>query len=274
MLEAFFLEAPDGGQRYCLFHASTAAPRALLLYVHPFAEELNKTRRMAALQSRALAESGIAVLQIDLKGCGDSSGDFGDASWQDWLDDIEAARQWLAARFPGTALWLWGLRAGCLLASAAARAGPGWAGQLWWQPPASGKLLAQQWLRLKAAGEMLGGGGGAAKAAMEQLRQQLAAGETVEIAGYSCAASLILGLEAATLQAPGPQPLIWLELSRDVEAPSLTPVATKQIETWRAAGTPLAAEAVTGPAFWATTEIEEAPLLLQATQRLLLESLA
>ncbi|MDI4631685.1 hydrolase 2, exosortase A system-associated [Pelomonas sp. V22] len=274
MVEAFFLEAPDGGQRYCLFHSSTAAPRALLLYIPPFAEELNKTRRMAALQSRALAEAGIAVLQIDLKGCGDSSGDFGDASWQAWLDDITLARQWLQARHPGLPLWLWGLRAGCLLASAAAQAQPGVAGQLWWQPPASGKLLAQQWLRLKAAGEMLGGGANAAKGAMDQLRQQLAAGEAVEIAGYTCAASLILGLEAATLQAPGPQALIWLELSRDAEAPALTPVATKQIDAWRAAGTPLTAEAVSGPAFWATTEIEEAPLLLQATRRLLLEALS
>lgn len=271
MPEAFFLEAPDGGQRYCLFHAASAAePRALLLYVPPFAEELNKTRRMAALQARELAAAGVAVLQIDLKGCGDSSGDFGEATWQAWLDDIALARQWLQARHPGRPLWLWGLRAGCLLASAAAQSQPSWSGQLWWQPPASGKILAQQWLRLKAAGEMLGGN---AKAAMDQMRQQLAAGEPVEIAGYICAAPLILGLETATLQAPGSQPLIWLELSRDAEAPALTPVASKQIDSWRAAGTPIAAEAVSGPAFWATTEIEEAPQLLQATRRLMLEAL-
>lgn len=270
MVDAFFLEAPDGGQRYCLFHASPAEPRALLLYVHPFAEELNKTRRMAALQARELAQAGIAVLQIDLKGCGDSSGDFAEASWQAWLDDISRARRWLQDRYPGKPLWLWGLRAGCLLASAAALSQPGWAGQLWWQPPASGKLLAQQWLRLKAAGEMMGGG---AKGVMDQMRQQLAAGESVEIAGYICTAALILGLEAATLHSPGEQQLIWLELSRDADAPALTPVAIKQIDNWRAAGTPVAAEAVSGPAFWATTEIEEAPQLLQATRRLLLEAL-
>lgn len=273
MPEAFFLEAPDGGQRYCIFHAGAAEPRALLLYVHPFAEEMNKTRRMAALQARALADAGVAVLQIDLKGCGDSSGDFGDASWQGWLDDLALACQWLLARHPTLPLWLWGLRAGCLLASATAQTLSGIAGQLWWQPPSSGKLLVQQWLRLKAAGEMLGAGGGAAKGAMDQLRQQLAAGEAVEIAGYSCAASLILGLEAATLHSPGSQPLIWLELSRDAEAPALTPIGIKQTEAWRATGTPLVAEAVTGPAFWATTEIEEAPLLLLATQKLLLEAL-
>ena len=43
--------------------------------VKAWAEEMNKARRMAALQARLLAENGYAVLQIDLHGCGDSSGD-------------------------------------------------------------------------------------------------------------------------------------------------------------------------------------------------------
>ncbi len=69
--------------------------RGAVVYVHPFAEEMNKSRRMAALQSRALAAAGFAVLQIDLLGCGDSSGDFGDASWDEWIDDVLLAVRWL-----------------------------------------------------------------------------------------------------------------------------------------------------------------------------------
>ena len=71
------------------------------------------------MQARALAASGCEVLQIDLCGCGDSSGDFGDASWQDWLDDVVAAHAWLRAHSDAP-LTLWGLRAGCLLAADAA----------------------------------------------------------------------------------------------------------------------------------------------------------
>ncbi len=74
--EAFFLPVANAqhSQRFCLFHpAQGRASGAPLLYLHPFAEEMNKSRRMAALQSRALAEHGYAVLQIDLLGCGDSS---------------------------------------------------------------------------------------------------------------------------------------------------------------------------------------------------------
>ena len=66
-----------------------------MVYIHPFAEEMNKARRMAALQSRALAAAGFDVLQIDLLGCGDSSGDFGDATWNDWVNDVVHGCRWL-----------------------------------------------------------------------------------------------------------------------------------------------------------------------------------
>ena len=80
--ESFFLPIDEGrnGQRFCLFHrAHGDVTKGSILYIHPFAEEMNKSRRMAALQARALAKAGYAVLQLDLLGCGDSSGDFGDA---------------------------------------------------------------------------------------------------------------------------------------------------------------------------------------------------
>jgi esterase/lipase len=52
-------------------------------------------------------------------GCGDSSGDFGDATWDGWLADVELAYQYLRQRSSAT-IWLWGLRAGCLIAASAA----------------------------------------------------------------------------------------------------------------------------------------------------------
>ncbi|WP_229425321.1 hypothetical protein [Massilia sp. Se16.2.3] len=77
--DAFFLDT-QGGRRFCLYHAPIGECRGALVYVHPFAEEMNRSRRMAALQARALAARGIGVLQLDLHGCGDSVGDFGDAT--------------------------------------------------------------------------------------------------------------------------------------------------------------------------------------------------
>ena len=55
--EVFFLPAA-GGQRFCIFHPPRGSvARGAVLYVHPFAEEMNKSRRMAALFSRTLSES-------------------------------------------------------------------------------------------------------------------------------------------------------------------------------------------------------------------------
>jgi len=77
---------------------------------------MNKARRMAALQSRRLAAAGYSVLQIDLFGCGDSSGDFADARWEIWKQDLRLALGWLKPRVAGP-LGLWGLRLGATLAA-------------------------------------------------------------------------------------------------------------------------------------------------------------
>ena len=261
--EAFFLPASDAAadQRFCVFHpAQTPLPRALIVYVHPFAEEMNKSRRMAALQSRAFAASGCSVLQIDLLGCGDSSGDFEDARWQAWIDDVVRAGQWLqrAARAP---LWLWGLRAGCLIATAAAAQLDAPCNLLFWQPPTSGKPLLQQFLRLKLAADMAAGTG-----VMENLKRRLADGDSVEIAGYTLGADLARGIDSARLAPPPAQPgrVEWLEVSSRAEA-TLLPASQPAIEQWRAAGWNLRTRIANGPAFWQTVEIEEAPALIDAT---------
>jgi uncharacterized protein len=271
-VEAFFLGAEAGfiGQRFCLFHPPRGgSARGLVLYAHPFAEEMNKSRRMAALQSRALAGSGYGVLQIDLLGCGDSSGDFGDATWSGWIDDIVRAAGWLT-RHAAAPLWLWGLRAGCLLAANAARQLDIACNFLFWQPPAAGKLLLQQFLRLRVAADMLSG---ASVGAMAALRGQLAAGASVDVAGYTLTSDMAAGLEGATLLPPATSQqggrLEWIELSSLAEAPPLGPASQQAVGAWRDAGCSVHSQVVPGPAFWQTAEIVEAPALLAATVRAL-----
>lgn len=267
--DIFFLPAANSGhgeQRLCLFHAPPATfqgvPRSKILYLHPFAEEMNKSRRMAALACRALAQAGHAVLQIDLRGCGDSSADFGDANWADWQADVRLGLDWLDTHVPDAPdapLWLWGLRAGCLLAAA------DWGrpvNHVFWQPMPSGKLALQQFLRLKLAAEMAGGAG---KGLMEQMKAELAAGRAVEVAGYALGAGLASGLEAARLDPAGtPGRIEWLELSLREDA-TLAPASEQALQRWRDAGWAVRARLVQGPGFWATTEIETAPALIAAT---------
>jgi len=246
------------GRLFYLFHPAAASPpRGAVLYAHPFAEELNRSRRMAALQARLLAENGYAVLLPDLYGCGDSGGDFADATWEGWLEDLDTARRWLQARVRAPLL-LWGTRCGCLLLDALAhrdKLQP--EASLYWQPVVSGEQHLAQFLRLRVAAGMMAGGGENSR----QLRERLAHGEALEVAGYTLAPTLAAGLAGARLQAPPGGALRWLEVSQEAE-PSLSPIGARTVVGWRG---PVVAAAVAGPPFWATQEISEVPALLTAT---------
>ena len=272
-LDAFFQPAPDGGQRLYLHHTPPTGQvlKGAVLYIHPWAEEMNKSRRMAAMTSRALAAQGWAVLQVDLLGCGDSSGDFGDATWQAWTNDVIRAAQWLTARHPGVPLWLWGLRAGALLATAAAPHINAPMNLLFWQPSLHGKVVLQQFLRLRAAAQLADGNG---QAVLKATRADLTAGKTVEVAGYALGAGLSRGLEEATLHPPPVQPgrLVWLEVSTQIET-TMSPASESAWPLWQHAGWHVEAHVVTGPPFWQTTEIEDAPALIAATLSALQTSL-
>lgn len=274
--EAFFHPATrGGGHRLYLHHTPPQGTpvRSAVLYVHPWAEEMNKSRRMAAMASRALAEAGHAVLQVDLLGCGDSSGDFGDATWEAWVDDLRDAAQWLQARHTQVPLWLWGLRVGALLAAATAAQLTQPVQLLMWQPVLQGRHALQQFLRLKAAAQLAEGSG---KGVVEALRAELTAGRAVEVAGYTIGPGLAKGLDAATLTPPtvnsGPSEArpraVWLEVNAQPE-PQPAPAARAALPRWVAAGWALEQQAVAGPAFWQTQEIEDAPALVEATLKAL-----
>ena len=263
--QAFFLPSDDG-QRFCLYHpAQGATPRGRLLYLHPFAEELNSTRRMVARQARALAQAGYGVLQMDLSGCGDSSGDFADASWAGWLSDARLAHRWLLEHGSGP-LWLWGMRAGALLAAQLAHELHGAQDPchlLLWQPVANGQQMLQQFLRLHAASQWLGAG----KSGGVPPGQVLAQGLPVHIAGYSLNPTLAQGLSDARLSPPAPTQaarLVWLEVSAATPAQP-SPATAKALAAWSAAGWQVLAQAVNGPAFWQTVGSDEAPALIDAT---------
>jgi exosortase A-associated hydrolase 2 len=262
---AFFL-AVERGDRFCIFHraADGGAGRGIV-YVHPFCEEMNKARRMAALQSRRLAAERYAVLQIDLFGCGDSSGDFADARWGIWKRDLQAALGWLKSRVGGP-VSLWGLRLGALLAADIARdPGMGIGQLLLWQPVSSGEQFLTQFLRLRLAAEMLAEG--AAQTGVRELRETLARGAPLEIAGYDLHPQLAAEIDALSLAdlVPAVKRVHCLEVTAQAE-PKLSPASQRTLEAWRMKGLDVRAAAVTGEPFWSTTEVTECEALLTATE--------
>jgi len=258
--EHFFLSAVNG-QRHCIYHPARGTAGAALLYVAPFGEEMNRTRRAAALTARALADQGCAILQIDLYGTGDSDGEFGDARWEGWKDDLALGHAWLAQR-TGLAVGLWGVRLGAMLALDYARdAALAPASFVLWQPVLRGSAYLNQLLRMRLASEMLAGGKADAKALRAALRT-----EALEIGGYLLAPALaeaIEALDANTMPAPG-APLHWLEVVADAQR-GVPPAARQQEWVWRAKGARMELETVQDEACWNTQEVAECPGLRAAT---------
>jgi exosortase A-associated hydrolase 2 len=253
------------GPLFAVYHrpAANAADRGDLIYLPPFAEEMNRSRRMAALQARALAAQGLGVLLLDPHGCGDSGGDFSAARWPLWQGDAIAAADWLNGR-GRKRLALWGLRLGALLAAATAARYPNCFHRLLlWQPVASGEAFLTQFLRLRLAADMAGGAEGETTRA---LRRRLAAGETLEIAGYGLHPQLaaeIGGLKLEFLVRQAGLPVDWIELP--VGAVSPLPETERVLDEWCRSGLAVTHRAVAGEPFWATPETTLAPAWLGAT---------
>lgn len=239
-----------------------------LVYLPPFAEEMNRSRRMAALQARRLAAGGIHVLLLDPFGTGDSAGDFGDGRWEIWREDAKAAMSWLGRLCDGR-VGLWGLRLGALLAAeVAADAACPPARLLLWQPVHSGERFLTEFLRLRVAAGMGGDGAGEK---VKDLRARLQRGEALEIAGYSLAPALAASIAGCRLGDPLARLTgLRIDLLEVGTAEPLAPApATQQLLKALDGGSPtLTVRTVPGEPFWSRQEITLAPALIDATEAL------
>ncbi len=261
--DAFFVEREDRSL-FCMAFDPPAgiAPAGALLHLPAFAEEMNKSRRAVAQAARALACAGWHVLLFDPTGTGDSSGDFADAAWADWLLDAEAAHAALVQR-TGVQPALWGHRAGALLASEiAARCGG--ARLMLWQPVSSGEAALSPFLRLRTVGALAGTG--RARDSAQDLWRMLAEGQPIEVAGYVLPPALALPMRAARLapEALRGWQIDWLEVSA-ADPPVCLPASAARIDALRAAGAHVTAAAVPGVPFWTAQEIDPADALVAAT---------
>lgn len=228
--------------------------RGCVLVVPPFAEEMNKTRRMVAELSIRLADRGIVTVIPDLYGTGDSAGDFGDADWQTWQRDIGSVAAWAATR--GTPVdRILAIRLGAALALDCIASGnlPGtYRHTVFWQPVFDGARFVTQFLRLRIAAGL----NNERKETVADLKSRLVAGERIEVAGYVVAGTLVEALQSLTPANALPDALggvTSVEVQRD-GAPS--PGASAAIlERTARAGQAARLQVCTGEPYWTSVEI-------------------
>jgi len=244
----FFLPL-ESGQRFCLYHpaVSTSASSDCVLHIHAFAEEMNKCRRNAALLARKLASEGIAVLQIDLLGCGDSSGEFADANWAIWQQDLLEALHYLRQRHDGK-IHLWADRLGALLAAELITQHNAQVDQiLLSQPVFDGDQYIHQLKRSLVARAMLNPQGS---------DPTTVATSHVEIAGYELSNNLMNTISNRTIStsALAARQIHWIEIVKQLPA-TLPPARQKVLDQWLQLGNPVQLHYVQGEPFWQTPEV-------------------
>lgn len=250
-MRGFFLQGARG-RIYCLHHAPEHPSQVIV--VPPFAEEMNKSRRMFTLLAHSLIKRGHGVLIPDLYGTGDSEGDFGDARWEIWKEDLALVSRYLG-ELNARAISLVALRLGALLAvEFASRAAVNRI--VLWQPVASGNSFMTQFLRLRVAAAMAAG----IRETTDNLRQRLSEGESLEIAGYTLSPALASAIGAANMQAFALKSAVhWIEIGAAFSASG-----RRVIEGWRK-HTTVNESLVAGLPFWTTSEITIVPELIERT---------
>lgn len=207
---AFYLPSPSGDLAAFYFQPEPGVPHVRdILYAHPFGLELPQSRTVMAYLWRSLAATGVGVLAIDLPGCGDSSGDFGDATWEKWVEALETAWQWLRGQSSRPVV-LCGARLGAALAMSLAAAHAGeYTSVILLSPVLDGEQMMTRFLRLRVAFSGLRDVP-EKRETTQEIRKRIALGECVEVAGYFLNPQLVASIDALKLPPPNGE-MNWIE---------------------------------------------------------------
>ena len=249
-IDADFLEHQGRSLFYLLLRPIDLPARGSILFLPPFAEEMHKSRSVVSSQARRFAAEGYNVLLLDLSGCGDSEGDFVDASWGLWRADALAGLDTLSS-VSDAPLMVWGLRTGALLACDVSAHAPSLSHLLLWQPVLNGEQHIDQFLRLRVLSRGLMG---PAQFDRKSLWGELRAGHSLEVAGYELSARMALEMARLRLQDMPPScDVTWYEIGHNTRA-GLAMGCENVLQRWRNESVKVTVSSLRGEPFWRVVE--------------------
>lgn len=261
----FFFPERDG-RVFAVYHEliGDVTPWGNVLVVPAFNEEMNRCRSMVTMQAQALARLGIGTLVVDLFGTGESDGNYCDARWDIWLDNVCTGIQWLESQ-PGGCVGLLGIRLGVPLALAAWQRDKRPRTMVAWQAVVDGKAYLTQFMRMRIAANM--DRTDIPKETTASMRAQLMGGQSIEVAGYEIHPELSTAIESirlSELMPHGLSSIAWYEKTSG-EDKSISPASERLLDSWRLAQCAPEVVAFEGPAFWALHDRFVAPDLVAHT---------
>lgn len=259
----YFLDGARGAV-FTLVRRPRTYSRGCILVVPPFAEEMNKCRRMITELAIGLAGVGIATVVPDLFGTGDSSGDFSEADLSIWSRDLAVVAEW-CEKYVCQPSGLLAIRFGCGLTLAALDEGmPPVAVSVFWQPVLDGNRYLAQFMRQRAAATRLMKG---RTETHEDVNEQLEAMQVIEVAGYSISSRLVSQLRSLTPPEKLPEQLgqiYWMEVVRQAPG-SLRMRGEPPAPGAPVQGGQVKVETFAGQPFWASTEVVVLPDMVGRT---------
>ena len=263
----FFLGARSG-RIFCIRYRPQVEPARgpVVMFVPPFGEEMNKSRRILHLQAKDLGSKGIVSWLPDLYGTGDSEGEFREATWEKWLQDVEDVLAEIVAQ-ENREVWFIATRLGCALAQHFLdRSGMQISGVILWQPVISGKKYISQLLRIRLIQEKQSG---AANANTAVIRERLRSDKILEIGGYELNHNLFAKIEQIDMVKrswSGVRDVFVVEVSSDPDSPPALD-SNRAMKNWTSQGYNVHSMKVQGAPFYGASEIVVNHDLIAATTR-------
>jgi pimeloyl-ACP methyl ester carboxylesterase len=195
---ARFFENRRGLRLFGMFHKPDTRQRATgAVFCHPIGDDKTFSYRAYVEFARALVAAGYAVLRYDSGGCGDSEGEFVDATVDTLRDDALDAIAELRLHAGIENVALIGCRFGATVAALAAASDPGISATALVSPVISGSAYRDKLLRAHQMSALTQGRPGGT---LESLLKDIAAGGAVEIDGQLVGAWLLTQLAAIDLR--------------------------------------------------------------------------
>ena len=243
------------GKIFTLQFIPEALPKAHIVYLPPFCEEMNRCRQLVSRHARLWSESGYSCLIVDLFGTGDSDGKLEDATWEFWLEDVSQCIKHLLGQGSAPVI-ICGLRLGGLLAADFANSFPEQVnGLVLFQPVTTGKAYLTQILRQRVAFRL---NNQLSPETTDSIREMLESGKNVEVAGYTLGNQLTTAIDSKNFSGMTDihgLPILWLENLSDPENP-LPPGPQKVITQLYEQGNSVSTVTLSAPPLWQLHERE------------------
>ena len=239
-----------------------------VILIPPFAEEMNRSKRMYVLTARQLANAGFHVFCFDLVGTGDSECEFQDCSYVDWSQNIKDVYAHVTKSHSCSVHFI-ALRFGALLLADFLRENSENVKTcIFWDPVESGEVFFRQLIRTKLAADMAIG---SEKKTSEELMVELSDQGYLEIGGYAINQPLAEKIQQLKLvefipNMLGHVELYWMQTNPNagkIKTPAL-PNSLKNITSDK-----VSFHTVEDIRFWMQQEVTIAPNLLRETCKVL-----